>query len=158
VSSNPSDPDVYGDLLAVLLEILTSTLSHSLRHNPQIIYAMLHKQDLFAQLKDARFQPMVETISTVLDFFKEKLKENNDLSQSPEQVMEIVERFSKQWPANRLKPFPELTFRYQEEPDFHMFFLPYLWSIVHRKSLVYWEQTLMLHGLNSVDSSGAPHT
>ncbi len=149
LSPSPNDPVVYGDLLAVLLEILTSTLSHSLRHNPQIIYAMLHRKDLFAQWKDARFAPMVETISTVLDFFTEKLAENNDLSQSPDQVLEIVERFSKQWPANRLKPFPELTFQYQEDQDYHLFFLPYVWSIIHRKSLTYWEASLMLHGLDA---------
>ncbi|RKO84343.1 Dyggve-Melchior-Clausen syndrome protein-domain-containing protein, partial [Blyttiomyces helicus] len=137
------DPDlvVYGDLVALLLEIVNSVLTHTLKHNPQLVYALLHRRDMFAQFRMlARFGDLVENIDTVITYFHAKLGEADLKMPSAVDVLKVIEQASKTWPAGKLKPFADLKFQYEEEEEYSLFFLPYVWSLVHKHSLIYWDE------------------
>lgn len=69
-------------------------------------------------------------------------------------MLEIIEQCSRVWSSSKIKVFSELKFQYQEEEEFRMFFLPYVWSLgmhffeyfvhcstlVHKHSLIYWDE------------------
>lgn len=42
---------MLGDFLRILLEVVNCILSLNLVRNPELVYALLHKQDVIAQLK-----------------------------------------------------------------------------------------------------------
>jgi hypothetical protein len=41
---------VLGDFLRIVLEVVNCILSNSLGRNPELVYALLHKQDMLAGL------------------------------------------------------------------------------------------------------------
>ena len=57
---------MYSDLMALLLEIINSVMSHNLQFNPQLAYALLHRRDMFARMEgEPRFKELVQNINTV---------------------------------------------------------------------------------------------
>ena len=66
MSTNDPDTLVYGDLVALLLEMIYAMITFSLKHNPALVYALLQKREAFAPFRDyARFQQLVENIDMV---------------------------------------------------------------------------------------------
>lgn len=103
---SPSSPDltIYGDLVVLILEILNSILTHSLSQNPQLVYALLHRKELFVPFRgDDRFRELVGNVEMVTEYFQTKLLEANTKSPSAAEISGLIERVSKTWPKNKLQ-------------------------------------------------------
>lgn len=60
---------VYADLVALILEIINAVVTHTLRHNPHMIYAMLHRKEMFEAFRvHPRFGDLIENIEGVGTF------------------------------------------------------------------------------------------
>jgi hypothetical protein len=58
-----SFPQVLGDFMRILLEVTNCILSLNLGRNPELVYALLHKQEVFEQLRPhAGFAELVENL------------------------------------------------------------------------------------------------
>nr|CAD7570270.1 unnamed protein product [Timema californicum] len=135
------DLTVLEEVLRMVLEILNSCLSHQLSHNPNLIYTLLYKRNIFEPFRTHQaFQDIVNNIDAVIQFFSRKLDQNNsDLSVT--EVLATIQQGALQWPRERLKKFPDLKFKYVEEDQPEDFFIPYVWSLVCRSSGLYWNPT-----------------
>lgn len=124
------DLNVIEEVIRMMLEIINSCLSNSLHHNPNLVYALLYKRELFEQFRThPSFQDIMQNLDTVIGFFSQRLEAaGSDLS--VERVQEVIMKGAQALPNDRLKKFPELKFRYVEEDQPEDFFIPYVWSLV----------------------------
>ncbi|KAK2149759.1 hypothetical protein LSH36_437g01034 [Paralvinella palmiformis] len=131
------DLSVVEEVIRMLLEIINSCLTHSLHHNPNLIYTLLYQKDIFAHFRThPTFQDIIQNIDTVLNFFTARV-ESLDKSVSVQEVVEVIKQGAVQFRRDRLKKFPELKFRYVEEEQPEEFFVPYVWSLVYHSSHLY---------------------
>lgn len=66
LSREESDLVVYADLVALILEIVNAVVTHTLRHNPQMVYALLHRREMFEAFRvHPRFGDLIENIEAV---------------------------------------------------------------------------------------------
>nr|XP_046225405.1 dymeclin-like [Oncorhynchus gorbuscha] len=124
------DLNVIEEVIRMMLEIINSCLSNSLHHNPNLVYALLYKRELFEQFRThPSFQDIMQNLDTVIGFFSQRLEAaGTDLS--VERVQEVIMKGAQALPKDRFKKFPELKFRYVEEDQPEDFFIPYVWSLV----------------------------
>ena len=128
------DLSIIEDVMRMILEIINSSLIHTLRLNINLIYALLYNRDIFDNYRaHPSFQDVLQNIDTVIGFFAEKVDQLEQ--RSAECVKEILEINAKQFPLDRLKKFPDLKFKYVEEEQPEDFFVPYIWSL--GKSILY---------------------
>ncbi|PWZ30063.1 Dymeclin [Zea mays] len=65
---------IYTDFLRIVLEIINAILTYALPRNPEVVYAVLHRQEVFEPFKNhPRFNELLENIYTVLDFFNSRM-------------------------------------------------------------------------------------
>ncbi|KAA8548686.1 hypothetical protein F0562_000370 [Nyssa sinensis] len=65
---------IYTDFLRIVLEILNAILTYALPRNPEVVYAIMHRQEVFQPFKNhPRFNELLENIFTVLDFFNSRM-------------------------------------------------------------------------------------
>uniref|UniRef100_A0A383WDY4 Dymeclin n=1 Tax=Tetradesmus obliquus TaxID=3088 RepID=A0A383WDY4_TETOB len=139
-SSGPNqDIQVLHDFLRILLEVVNTVLSLNLGRNPELVYALLHRQELVAQLRGREgLAELAENLQAVIDFFNSRLDSvNGGQAAAPEgqadwsvgRVLELVQTFAQSWRGERLKQLPELRFVYEEEAAPEEFFVPYCWSL-----------------------------
>ncbi|XP_077592794.1 dymeclin isoform X1 [Stigmatopora nigra] len=124
------DLNVIEEVIRMMLEIINSCLCNSLHHNPNLVYALLYKRELFEQFRmHPSFQDIMQNLDTVIAFFSQRLEQaGSDLS--VERVQEVIMKGAQAMPIDRLKKFPELKFKYVEEDQPEDFFIPYVWSLV----------------------------
>ncbi|KAJ3042355.1 hypothetical protein HDV00_007489 [Rhizophlyctis rosea] len=164
-----TDPDtqVYGDLIAGLLEFFNAILSHTLKSNPHFIYALLHRREMLEVYKEhGRFGVLVGNIDLALSYFSAKLGEISTKTPSAEDVLGIIEQAMKTWPVGKLKVsllfflcipgavppddalagkpegkmlFADIRFRFEEDHSSPGFFLPYAWSLAYQFSMIFWD-------------------
>lgn len=65
----------------------------------------------------------------MITYFHSKVIESGSTAPSSDEVLRIVEQSSKVWQMSKLKGFSELRFQYEEEKEYELFFLPYVWSL-----------------------------
>lgn len=54
------------EVIRMMLEIINSCLSNSLHHNPNLVYALLYKRELFEQFRThPSFQDIMQNLETV---------------------------------------------------------------------------------------------
>lgn len=145
------DLNVIEEVIRMMLEIINSCLCNSLHHNPNLVYALLYKRELFEQFRThPSFQDIMQNLDTVIGFFSQRLEQaGSDLS--VERVQEVIMKGAQALPKDRLKKFPELKFKYVEEDQPEDFFIPYVWSLVFNSGVgLYWSP----HGVElfSMDS------
>lgn len=135
-----SELAVLTEVIRMLLEILNSCLTGpGLRHNINLVYALLHQREIFQQFqKHPGFHDVLQNIDTIISFFSGRMDQYNHQAMTIEEVHEIIKEAMLQLPSHRLKKFPELKFRYVEEDSPEEFFVPYVWSLVFNKSNVFW--------------------
>ncbi|XP_041356321.1 dymeclin-like [Gigantopelta aegis] len=148
-----ADLNVLEEVIRMVLEIINSTLTTSLQHNPNLIYTLLYKRDLFTQFRThPTFQDIIQNIDTILAFFTARLEQNGK-NISPSEVLEIINEGAIQFRKDRLKKFPELKFKYVEEDSPEEFFIPYVWSLVYHVSNMYFNATrIVLFSLSTTDT------
>ncbi|XP_022059299.1 dymeclin [Acanthochromis polyacanthus] len=145
------DLNVIEEVIRMMLEIINSCLCNSLHHNPNLVYALLYKRELFEQFRThPSFQDIMQNLDTVIGFFSQRLEQaGSDLS--VERVQEVIMKGAQALPKDRLKKFPELKFKYVEEDQPEDFFIPYVWSLVFNSGVgLHWSP----HGIElfSMDS------
>uniref|UniRef100_A0A8C7QFV4 Dymeclin n=1 Tax=Oncorhynchus mykiss TaxID=8022 RepID=A0A8C7QFV4_ONCMY len=136
------DLNVIEEVIRMMLEIINSCLSNSLHHNPNLVYALLYKRELFEQFRThPSFQDIMQNLDTVIGFFSQRLEAaGTDLS--VERVQEVIMKGAQALPNDRLKKFPELKFKYVEEDQPEDFFIPYVWSLVFNSGVgLHWSTT-----------------
>lgn len=145
------DLNVIEEVIRMMLEIINSCLSNSLHHNPNLVYALLYKRELFEQFRShPSFQDIMQNIDMVIGFFSSRLEQaGSDLS--VERVLEVIKQGAVALPKDRLRKFPELKFKYVEEEQPEEFFIPYVWSLVYNSSVgLYWNpQDIQLFTMDS---------
>ncbi|KAF9923922.1 hypothetical protein FBU30_006038, partial [Linnemannia zychae] len=152
IDKNP-DIIIYGDMVTLVLEIINSTLTHKLKANPQLVYSLLHKQEMFAFFRnDPKFKDLIQNIEQAVNYFQQKVSEANIRAPTPEEVAQVIQTASRTWPPNLMKTFPDIKFRYEEEEQSNEFFCPYVWSLLYRNMFVYWdeEKAKILHDYRTV--------
>ncbi|GCB61841.1 hypothetical protein scyTo_0011388 [Scyliorhinus torazame] len=145
------DLNVIEEVIRMMLEIINSCLSTSLHHNPNLVYALLYKRDLFEQFRThPSFQDVMQNLDMVISFFSLRLEQaGTDLS--VERVLEVIKQGAVALPKDKLKKFPELKFKYVEEEQPEEFFVPYIWSLAYNSTAeLYWNpQQVQLFTMDS---------
>lgn len=87
----------------MVLEIINSCLSNQLQHNPNLIYALLYKKNIFDPFRNHNnFQDVVQNLDIVINYFSDKLKPyGSDLDVN--EVSAIITQGTLQWPSHKLK-------------------------------------------------------
>ncbi|XP_046974859.1 dymeclin [Vanessa cardui] len=129
---------VLDEVLRMLLEIINSCLTHQLSNNLNLVYALLHKRQLFQQ---HAHHHIAQNIEMVIGYFSTRLQRvqegaGSDLGVT--EVLQCIKKGAEQWSSDRLKKFPDLKFRYVEEDRPEEFFTPYVWALVAACGGVYW--------------------
>ncbi|CAL8317607.1 unnamed protein product [Lota lota] len=98
------DLSVIEEVIRMMLEIINSCLATSLHLNPNLVYALLYKRELFEQFRmHPSFQDIMQNLDTVIGFFSQRLeKAGSDLS--VERVQEVIMKGAQALPKDRLKP------------------------------------------------------
>nr|CAB3474419.1 unnamed protein product [Digitaria exilis] len=123
---------IYTDFLRIVLEIINAILTYALPRNPEIVYAVLHRQEVFEPFKNhPRFNELLENIYTVLDFFNSRMDmQQLDGEWSVDKVLEVINKNCRSWRGEGMKMFTQLRFTYEQESHPEEFFIPYAWRLV----------------------------
>ncbi|KAM5552823.1 hypothetical protein ABKV19_025173 [Rosa sericea] len=123
---------IYTDFLRLVLEILNAILTYALPRNPEVIYAIMHRQEVFQPFRNhPRFNELLENIYTVLDFFNSRVDaQRTDGEWSVEKVLQVIIINCRSWRGEGMKMFTQLRFTYEQESHPEEFFIPYLWQLV----------------------------
>uniref|UniRef100_W5N140 Dymeclin n=1 Tax=Lepisosteus oculatus TaxID=7918 RepID=W5N140_LEPOC len=115
------DLNVIEEVIRMMLEIINSCLANSLHHNPNLVYALLYKRELFEQFRShPSFQDIMQNLDVVIGFFSARLEQaGSDLS--VERVQEVIKQGAVALPKDRLKSLPLLL-----TPDTQWTFLNHL--------------------------------
>ncbi|XP_017223722.1 uncharacterized protein LOC108200180 [Daucus carota subsp. sativus] len=131
-----SELHIYTDFLRIVLEILNVILTYALPRNPEVVYAMLQRQEIFLPFKShPRFNELLENIFTVLDFFNSRIDAHKlEGEWSVEKVLQVIILNCRSWRGEGMKMFTQLRFTYEQESHPEEFFVPYVWQIVLARS------------------------
>uniref|UniRef100_A0A1D1YGV8 Dymeclin n=1 Tax=Anthurium amnicola TaxID=1678845 RepID=A0A1D1YGV8_9ARAE len=123
---------IYTDFLRIVLEILNAILTYALPRNPEVVYAIMHRQEVFQPFKNhPRFNELLENIYTVLDFFNSRMDmQRTDGEWSVDKVLQIIIINCRSWRGEGMKMFTQLRFTYEQENHPEEFFIPYVWQLV----------------------------
>eukprot|EP00250_Pteridium_aquilinum_P013996 c21711_g1_i1 orf=215-2221(+) len=101
----PTELHIYTDFLRIVFEIINAILTYVLPHNPEVVYALLHRQELFEPFKDhPYFKELVENIYTVLTYFNARLDAQSDEGErSVETVLQAILTVSRSWRGEGIK-------------------------------------------------------
>ncbi|ESW15309.1 hypothetical protein PHAVU_007G061900 [Phaseolus vulgaris] len=123
---------IYTDFLRLVLEIINAILTYALPRNPEVVYAIMHRQEVFQPFKNhPRFNELIDNIYTVLDFFNSHMdaqRENGDWSVN--EVLQVIIVNCRSWRGDGMKMFTQLRFTYEQESHPEEFFIPYVWQLV----------------------------
>ncbi|VFQ69516.1 unnamed protein product [Cuscuta campestris] len=127
---------IYTDFLRIVLEILNAILTYALPRNPEVVYAILHRQEVFLPFKShPRFNELLDNLFTVLDFFNSRMDaQNMDGEWSVEKVLQIIIVNCRSWRGEGMKMFTQMRFTYEQESHPEEFFIPYVWQLVLSQS------------------------
>ncbi|CAK9171178.1 unnamed protein product [Ilex paraguariensis] len=127
---------IYTDFLRIVLEILNAILTYALPRNPEVVYAIMHRQEVFQPFKDhPRFIELLENIFNVLDFFNSRMDAHKmDGEWSVEKVLQVIIINCRSWRGEGMKMFTQLRFTYEQESHPEEFFIPYVWQLVVTRS------------------------
>ena len=97
------DLSIFEEVLRMILEIMNACLAAQLTNNPNLVYTLLYKRQVLEPFHSHPcFQDIVMNIETVLTYFSNRI-EAVDRSLSVDEVYEIIQQSSLQWPSDRLK-------------------------------------------------------
>lgn len=108
---------LYSDFLRIVLEIVNAILTNALPSNPELVYTLLHRQEVFASFRaDSKYSELMENVTLVVDYFGKKVEEagRDGAIATADRVLEVIKLHSRGWRRDRLRAFPELRFTYEE--------------------------------------------
>jgi hypothetical protein len=98
-----NDLIVYEDLLSLILEIINSILVHRLKHNSQLVYALLLKKEIFTPFDlHPRLSQVTQNIEQVIYYFNTRVAEANLKAPSTSEVLKLIEQASRTWSSIKL--------------------------------------------------------
>ncbi|KAK7393723.1 hypothetical protein VNO78_22287 [Psophocarpus tetragonolobus] len=123
---------IYTDFSRLVLEIINAILTYALPRNPEMVYAIMHRQEVFLPFKNnPHFNELVENIYSVLDFFNSCMDAQRvDGDWSVNEVLQVIIVNCRTWRVDRMKTFTQLHFTYEQESHPEEFFIPYVWQLV----------------------------
>ncbi|MED6108086.1 hypothetical protein PIB30_020182 [Stylosanthes scabra] len=123
---------IYTDFLRLVLEIINAILTYALPRNPEVVYAIMHRQEVFQPFKNhPRFSELLENIYTVLDFFNSRMDAQRVGGDwSVKEVLQVIIVNCRSWRGDGMKMFTQLRFTYEQESHPEEFFIPYVWQLV----------------------------
>jgi len=125
------------DLIMLLLEIINSCFINSLKTNLQLVYFVMRGKEIINNLKYVeRFKEPIENILYTIDYFESKIIFEEDLPSSDDIMRQIIQ-ISKSWTPNNLKKSEPIKFKFVEEKDYSLFFLPYIYNIIYTNILFF---------------------
>ncbi|MBA0857451.1 hypothetical protein Goshw_012698 [Gossypium schwendimanii] len=132
VEDMSAELQIYTDFLRIVLEILNAILTYALPRNPEVVYAIMHRQEVFQPFKShPRFAELLENIYNVLDFFNSRMdSQRMDGEWSVEKVLLFIINNCRSWRGEGMKMFTQLHFSYEQESHPEEFFIPYVWQLV----------------------------
>ncbi|KMZ75914.1 hypothetical protein ZOSMA_109G00040 [Zostera marina] len=132
VEDTSTELHLYTDFLRIVLETINLILTYALPRNPEVVYAIMHRQEVFQPFKNhPRFNELLENIYTVLDFFNTRMDTQQiDGGWSVDKVLEVIIINCRSWHGEGMKMFTQLRFTYEEENHSEEFFIPYIWQLV----------------------------
>ena len=129
--------ELYGEFLRILFEIFNVVIVHTLPSNPELVYCLLHRQDVFEGChEDPRFADLMINVQCVLDFFNSRLQEvvTDGPGTSANEILARIEKASEGWHTNGLHRVSDLKFTYEEDESSGVFFVPYVWNLLVAQS------------------------
>ncbi|XP_017771961.1 PREDICTED: dymeclin [Nicrophorus vespilloides] len=131
---------VLEEVLRMVLEIFNSALTSQLTNNPNLVYTLLYKKDIFTSFKsNSAFQDIIHNIEIIIDYFSNLLSTKTQQHEvDAHLVLNVIVQGAKHWPKDRLTKFPDLKFKYVEEEQPEEFFVPYVWALVNQQSSIHW--------------------
>ena len=113
------ETQLYADFLRIVLEIINAILTNALPSNPELVYTLLHRQEVFAPFRaDPRYSELMENVTLVVELFGKKVEEaagdGGGGVFTADRVLEVIKMHSRGWRRDRLRAFPELRFTYEE--------------------------------------------
>ncbi|RDX70979.1 Dymeclin [Mucuna pruriens] len=108
---------IYTDFLRLVLEIINAILTYALPRNPEVVYAIMHRQEVFQPFKNhPRFNELIDNIYTVLDFFNSRMDAQRvDGDWSVNEVLQVIIVNCRSWRGDGMKMFTQLRFTYEQE-------------------------------------------
>lgn len=128
------------EVVRMILEVINNSLATQLANNPDLIYTLLYKKEVFTSLMSSHnsFYNMVINIERILTYFYEKI-ESYDYQLSVEEIKGLIETTSLEWNFDQPRDAnPELLFRYVEDEQPEEFFIPYMWTRIYYSSGIAW--------------------
>ncbi|KAK4883863.1 hypothetical protein RN001_000134 [Aquatica leii] len=144
IAQNSSDSEqdvvVLEEVLRMVLEIFNSCLVNQLINNPNLVYTLLYKKQIFESFRsNPAFQDIVQNIEVIIEYFSDQLAiKSQEHEVDFHEVFLVIQEGAKHWPKEKLTKFPDLKFKYVEEEQPEEFFIPYVWSLVSHHSLLQW--------------------
>ena len=94
---------VFYDIIATLLELFNTMITHSLKDNPQLTYTLLPKYDMIQIYKDyVRFGPLANNITTAIEYFNEKLSDTK-VELTVNIILEVIDQAGYAWGPTRIQ-------------------------------------------------------
>ncbi|CAB4053951.1 DYM [Lepeophtheirus salmonis] len=125
IGDTMADAEVLEEVLKMILEIINSCLVHQIKNNPNLIYTLLYKRDLFAPFAShPSFQDLTQNIQTVINYFGSKLDQTQEKKGT---ALTVDEKLIK---------FPDLKFKYVEEEKTRRFFYSLYMESYYGKTLL----------------------
>ena len=163
--------EVCEDFIRVVFEILNSlaTDMDSLHNNPEIVYALMHQQQLLeAYRTHAAFAEYVQNIENVLDHYNSAVDmARRSEADSPMSVGRlktvIAENALSSSPVKdklddkdcSIFDFHPMRFSYAEDAfSTPYFIIPYAWAVIHSQSGIFWrDSTVRLFSTRAIDAA-----
>lgn len=95
---------VLEEVLRMVLEIFNSSLSTQLKHNPNLVYTLLYKRQVFEPFKkNPAFKDIVANLEVVIEYFSDLLKSKSQQYEvDAQQVLTVIQQGAKDWPKEKL--------------------------------------------------------
>ena len=140
VDGGKPDAGFLEDVIRKILDIINHTLATQLTENPELIYTLLYKRDVFSSLLASKqsFYNAVIDIERILTFFYNKI-EAHQRQLSVEEIMELIVSTSREWHFDQSKDSgTKQLFSYVECDGPEDFFIPYMWTRIYYSSGIVW--------------------
>lgn len=93
-----------------MFEIINSIIMNNLSDNPEFIYALLQRQELFKNFRlESQFSDLVENLDIMFTFFLSRFSMDDELT--PDHVLQIITKSLLDWNPHKLVVCSHINFR-----------------------------------------------
>ena len=119
--------DIYQDVVYEILQVFNNVITRSVQKNPQLVYALLHKKELFDTFNSfPKLTVFSSNIQVIVKLFNDWILEQE--IETSDDVLDFIRDISRVT-FEGLVHVDAVKFGFQEEDGYHLFFLPFVWSI-----------------------------